>query len=122
MQSHKHHRSRWAHCNTPSAIRRRRAARDAERMERAALLPPVYAGPEPLTHWQTITVDLYVPTDGRCDQHAAVIDGERVGLLSASAIGVKVREAIRKRPSAAILADWRREAWSGVGASLSTDG
>lgn len=44
-------------------------------------LPPVPTGPEPLTLWQRIVVEVYVPTSGRCDQHAAVIDGERVGLL-----------------------------------------
>lgn len=77
----------------------------------AATLPPVPAGPEPLTLWQTITVQLYVPTSGRCDQHAAVIDGEAVGLLSATQIGVKVREMILKRPSFDVLAEARREGW-----------
>ena len=74
----------------------------------AATLPPVPTGPEPLTLWQTITVHLYVPTSGRCDQHAVVLDGERVGLLSATQIGVKVREAIRKRPSLDLLGEERR--------------
>lgn len=109
MQSRRKHRSRWAHCNTPAALRRRRAAADAKREALAATLPPVPTGPEPLALWQTITVQLYVPTSGRCDQHATVIDGERVGLLSATQIGVKVREAIRKRPSVDLLADARRE-------------
>ena len=75
----------------------------------AAILPPAPTGPEPLTLWQTITVQLYVPTSGRCDQHAAVIDGEAVGLLSATQISVKMRELILKRPSLDVLADARRE-------------
>lgn len=108
MQSRRHNRSRWAHCNTPEAKRRRRAAADARREAMAATLPPVSTGPEPLALWQTITVHLYVPTSGRCDQHAAVIDGERIGLLSATQIGVKVREAIRKRPSLDLLGEERR--------------
>ena len=58
-----------------------------------------------------IEVVLYVPTTGRCDQHAVEIDGERVGLLSASQIGVRVREMVRKRPSVAALEDCRRAAW-----------
>ena len=75
----------------------------------AATLPPAPTGPEPLTLWQTIRVQLYVPTSGRCDQHAAVIDGEAVGLLSATQISVKMRELILKRPSLDVLADARRE-------------
>lgn len=110
MHSPSTHRSRWAHANTPAAKRRRRARDDAAREALVAALQPVYAGPEPLSHWQRVTVDVYVPTSGRCDQWAAVIDGERVGLLSATGIGVAVRKAIRSRPSVALLADWRREA------------
>ena len=98
----------------PGALRRRRAAADARREERAALLPPAPTGPEPLALWQTLTVELYVPTSGRCDQHAVRIDGKEVGLLSASDIGVAVRERILKRPSHALLADARRELWRGV--------
>lgn len=110
MQSlRRHHRSKWAHCNTPEALRRRKAAADARREALAATLPPVPTGPEPLTLWQTITVQLYVPTSGRCDQHATVIDGEAVGLLSATQIGVKVREMVMKRPSFDVLAEARRE-------------
>jgi len=75
----------------------------------AANLPPVPIGPEPLTLWQSIRIDLYVPTSGRCDQHAAVIDGKPVGLLSATQIGVMVREAIYKRPSLDVLAEMRQE-------------
>lgn len=74
-----------------------------------ASAPPAYAGPEPLSLWQRVTIDLYVPTHGRCDQHAVVIDGERVGLLSASQIGVAVRKAIRKRPSHELVAEIRRD-------------
>lgn len=105
----RHHRSKWAHCNTPDALRRRRAKADARREAIAAALPPVYEGPAPLSEWQTITVTLYVPTHGRCDQHAAVIDGQRVGLLSATEIGRRVAAMIHKRPSDAVLADMRRD-------------
>ncbi|MGL4651466.1 MAG: HNH endonuclease, partial [Caldilineaceae bacterium] len=58
-------------------------------------------------HWQTVTVQVYVPTSGRCDQHTAVIDGERVGLLSATEIGRRVAAALCKRPSFAMLAETR---------------
>ena len=108
MQSRRPHRSRWAHCNTPSALRRRKAAADARRETLAATLPPVPTGPEPLTLWQTITVQLYVPTSGRCDQHAVAIDGKEIGLLSATEIGVKVRGLVLKRPSFDVLAEARR--------------
>ena len=50
----RHHRSKWAHCNTPDALRRRRAKADARREAIAAALPPVYEGPAPLSEWQTI--------------------------------------------------------------------
>ena len=113
MQSprHDHKRSRWAHCNSPESLRRRRAKLDARREALAAALPPAYAPPEPGTQWQRIVIDLYVPTAGRCDQHATLIDGERVGLLSATQIGVMVRDAIRKRPSVAVQAEIRRDEW-----------
>lgn len=110
----RHHRSKWAHCNTPDALRRRRAAADARREAIAATLPPVPEGPAPLSLWQTLTIELYVPTSGRCDQHAVVINGERVGLLSATQIGVKVREAISKRPSLDVLAEARADQWKGL--------
>lgn len=71
-------------------------------------LPPIPPDPEPLSEWQRIEIVLYVPTSGRCDQHAAEIDGERVGLLSASQIGVKVREMVRKRPSIEAMTDHQR--------------
>ena len=71
-------------------------------------LPPIPDDPAPLSVWQRIEVVLYVPTCGRCDQHAVEIDGARVGLLSASQIGVKVRELVSKRPSVEMLADVRR--------------
>ena len=109
MQSRRrHHRSKWAHCNTPDALRRRRAAADARREALAATLPPVPDDPAPLSVWQRIEVVLYVPTRGRCDQHAVEIDGVRVGLLSASQLGVRVRELVRKRPSVEAMADCRR--------------
>jgi len=109
MHSRSHHRGRWAHANTIPAKRRRRAAEDARREALASALPPAYAGPEPLSHWQTVTVQVYVPTHGRCDQHATMIDGEIVGLLSATQIGVEVRKRIKPRPSVSTLADWRRD-------------
>ena len=109
MHTRRHNRSRWAHANTPDGLRRRRAAADARREAMASSLPPAVAAPEPLTHWQRIVIDLYVPTHGRCDQHAAVIDGERVGLLSATQIGVRVRGIARSRPSMDVLADARRD-------------
>ncbi len=108
----RHHRSKFAHCNTPDAKRRIRAKHDAEREAIAATLPPAYAPPEPLTHWQRIVIDLYVPTCGRCDQHATVIDGELVGLLSATQIGALVRGRIGKRPSVDLVAEVRREEWA----------
>ena len=110
MQSHRrHHRSKWHHCNTPDALRRRRAANDARREAIAATLPPIPADPIPGDLWQTVTVQVYVPTAGRCDQHATVIDGERVGLLSATDIGRRVAAALCKRPSFAAQADTRNQ-------------
>ena len=109
MQSRRrHHRSRWHHCNTPEARRRRRATADARREAMAATLPPIPDEPAPLSVWQRIEVVLYVPMSGRCDQHAVEIDGVRVELLSASQIGVLVRELVRKRPSVEAMADCRR--------------
>ena len=52
----RHHRSKWAHCNTPEAKRRRRAEADARREAICATLPPAYAGPEPLSRWQSVVV------------------------------------------------------------------
>lgn len=107
MRSHRrNHRSKWAHCNTPEALRRRRAAADARR-EAMAATPPAPTGPEPGSLWQTITLRLFVPTQGRCDQHAVEIDGERIGLLSATQLGVAVRERVYKRPSLDVLAETR---------------
>jgi hypothetical protein len=115
-------RSRWAHCNTPEALRRRRAKMDARRETIAATLPPVDPGPQPLQPWQTVLVldargevmhriALYVPTDGhRCDQHAAEVDGVRE-LLTATEVGRRVAGMIRKRPSIALRADLRRSEW-----------
>ena len=116
MHSQRRHqnakRSRWAGANTPDALRRRRAKNDARREALARDLPTVDTGPEPLSLWQTITVQLYVPTCGRCDQHATMIDGERVGLLSATQIGVRVRESIRKRPSVRVMAEARGDGYT----------
>lgn len=76
----------------------------------AALLPAIPDDPAPLSLWQRITVELYVPAcQARCDQHAVMIDGERVGLLSASDIGRLVRLRAMKRPSVELRADLRRE-------------
>ena len=75
----------------------------------AATLPPAAQAPEPLVLWQSFTVELYVPTHGRCDQHAVKIDGEQIGLLSATQVGVMVREKIVKRPSVDVLAEARRD-------------
>lgn len=110
----RNHRSKWAHVNSPEGLRRRRAIADAWREALAATLPPAYVPPQPLTTWQTITVTLLVPTCGRCDQHAVVIDGERVGLLSATEIGRRVAAAVRKRPSHAVQAEIRRDEWGCV--------
>lgn len=113
MKSRRRHqkRSRWAHVNSPEGLRRRRATADARREAMAAALPPAYEPPQPLTIWQTITVTLLVPTCGRCDQHATLIDGERVGLLSETEIGRRVAASVRKRPSHAMQADLRRDEW-----------
>lgn len=113
-------RSRWR--NDPHSLRRRKAEADAAREALAAALPPVYAGPEPLTLWQTVEVRgphgelqhriaLYVPTHGRCDQHAAEINGQRCDRMqTATEVGRTVAGWIEKRPSTALLADWRRDA------------
>ena len=108
MKSRSTHRSCWAHVNTPDGLRRRRAAADARREETAATMLPACTAPDPLSHWQRIVIDLYVPTSGRCDQHAVVIDGKRVGLLSATQVGARLRDIVRKRPSVALLEDERR--------------
>lgn len=117
-------RSRWAHVNSAAGLIRRKAKADARREERAATLPPVDPGPQPLEPWQTVLVldargevmhriALHVPTEGhRCDQHAAEVDGARE-LLTATQIGAKVRGWIAKRPSVALQADVRRMEWAG---------
>lgn len=112
-------RSRWAHLNTPDALRRRRAAADARREALASELPPGEAGPAPLSVWQTVQMlgahgqvmhqlVLRVPTSGRCDQHAAELDGQRLGLLTATAVGRLVAGWICKRESSAMMAEQRR--------------
>jgi len=127
---HRAKRSRWAHCNTPDALRRRLAKADAEREALAALLPPVDPGPAPLSVWQTVqvlgahgqvmhTITLYVPTSGRCDQHAAETDGQRCeALLTATEVGRRVAAMICKRPSFAEQVQVRAEWVSGARAAM----
>jgi hypothetical protein len=86
-----------ARFNTPEALRRRRALMDARREALAASLPPIPADPTPGELWQRVVVELYVPTSGRCDQHAVVIDGERVGLMGGIGIGRAVASRVQKR-------------------------
>ena len=119
MKSRSHNRSRWHHCNTPEGLRRRSAAADARREALAATLPPIDPGPQPLDAWQTVqvidasgrvalSVQLLVPTHGRCDQHAALIDGAQADrLLTATDIGRMVAAVICKRPNRDMLAEMR---------------
>lgn len=101
-------RSRWTHVDLVA----RQAAADARREAIAATLPPAYSPPAPGEHWQRIVIDLYVPTcPARCDQHAVMIDGERVGMLSATELGATVRHRARKRPSVYLQAEIRRDEW-----------
>ncbi len=125
MKSRRHHHpskpSLWAHANTPDALRRRRAKADVRREVLSATLPPVYTGPEPLSLWQTVqvldgagrvlhSIDLYVPTAGRCDQHAATINGARCDrMLAATDVGRLVAGMVLKRPSVSLLAEWRSD-------------
>jgi hypothetical protein len=121
MKSPRRHRSRWSHVNTPDGLRRRKAKIDARREALAATLPPVYAGPEPLSLWQSVqvldgagrvlhSIALHVPTAGRCDQHAAVVDGVRCDrMLTATDVGRMVSGMVRKRPSVSMLAEWRSD-------------
>lgn len=122
MKSRTRIRSRWAHCNTPDAKRRRRARIDSAREALAASLPPVDPGPAPLSAWQTVvvfdahgqpmhTLRLFVPVHARCDQHAAEVDGVRQReVMTATEAGRLVAGWIFKRPSVALQADIRREA------------
>lgn len=116
---HAHHGNRWAHCNTPAALRRRKAAADARREVVAEIAGPVYEPPAPLSDWQMVLVlnahgevmhriALFVPTSGRCDQHAVDIDGERA-LMTATDIGRRVASMIYKRPSLALQSQIKRE-------------
>lgn len=116
MQSRKRiKRGRWSKANSAEALRRRRATADARREALVRDLPPACAGPDPMSHWQRITIDLYVPVKGRCDQHRVVIDGEPIGLMSATQLGVKVRDLVHKRPSTAEIAEARY--WQTAGLS-----
>lgn len=116
--SHHHSRSKWAHCNTPAALRRRRAAYDAKREAMAALMPPDDS-PMPGQPWQSVVVlgasgkvlhriDLLVPEHGRCDQHGAKVDGKLCSMMTATEIGRRIAGWIFKRPSLAILDERRR--------------
>lgn len=118
MQHHAHHhRSKWAHCNTPAALRRRRALLDARREAAAALLPPIPADPEPGSVWCVVQIvgaagvlhsrTLYVPRRARCDQHADA-DGR---LVTATELGQWLRGAIPKRPSYAERRELRAMEW-----------
>ena len=110
MKSHRHNRS---------TKRSRWAKADARAEERAATLPPVDPGPEPLSVWQSFvvlgshgqlmhTLTLYVPTAGRCDQHAAEIDGVRCdALVTATEAGRMLARWVAKRPSFAQQAEAR---------------
>lgn len=70
-------------------------------------LAPIPPDPEPLSVWQTITIELLVPIGGRCDQFAVLIDGERAGLMSGTQIGTAVRGRVRKRPSVEAMREAR---------------
>jgi hypothetical protein len=119
MKSRRRPRGRWAAANSPDALRRRNATQDARREALALTLPPVPTGPEPLSVWQRVqvlgsddqvlhTITLYVPTHGRCDQHAAEIDGQRCeAMLTATEIGRRVATMIYKRLSVALQAQDR---------------
>ena len=112
MKSRKRNRSRWAHVNTPAGLRNRNAKADAKREAICARLPPAYVPPQPGDHWQRIVIDMYVPTcPARCDQHAVMIDGKLVGLLSWTQLGAMLRDLVRKRPSVALQAEIRRDEW-----------
>jgi hypothetical protein len=70
--------------------------------------------------WQTVqvidasgrlalSIELLVPTCGRCDQHAALIDGAQADkLLTATEVGRMVAAVIAKRPSLGFMAQLRR--------------
>ena len=112
-------RNKWAKANAPAALKRRRLAADARRLEIAARVVDRYTHPEPGALWQTVTVsgslriDLYVPRGrARCDQHAARVNGVAVPMLSATEIGRMVARAIRARPSAEVVAEIRRDEWA----------
>ena len=118
-RTHHHPRNRWAHCNTPAALRRRRALLDARREAACDGLPPIPADPEPGSVWCVVQVvgaagvihsrALYVPARGkRCDQHADA-DGR---LVNATELGEWLRGAIPKRPSYREKRELRAMNWS----------
>lgn len=95
---------RWAKYNSnPENLTRRRAAWDAARIAGPA---PSYPPDAPLhgdwlggrINGHTVIVRLMRDPTHRCDQWAAEIDGERVGLLSATQIATLIRDRIPKRP------------------------
>lgn len=56
------------------------------------------------------TLTLYVPTNARCDQFPAEIDGQRCDvMLTPTEVGKRVAAMVYKRPSQAIQAQLRRE-------------
>ena len=71
-----------------------------------------YDGAEP------VRVNKWLAQSGACSRReadqliaagAVLIDGERVGMLSATGIARRVRGLIRSRPSVGVLADARRD-------------
>ena len=122
-----HRRSKWAHCNSPEALRRRRAKLDARREELAALLPSADYGPEPGDHIATVVIlvgsdaheahrlVLTAPSSGRCERNRAEIDSVPVpGGMTATEVARWLREALPRRPSRNAIAEaqaiWRQGA------------
>jgi hypothetical protein len=117
MKSRAHYRN--AKRNSREAVIRRRALLDARREALAATMPPIPDDPEPGSVWCVVQVvgaagvlhsrTLYVPARGhRCDQHA----DEAGRLVSATELGAWLRGAVPKRPSHALRAEMRREAFA----------
>lgn len=115
----------WTRANTPEAQARKRAAAASRRAAETADLPQSYRGPAPGSVWRRIRVEdgagnvlldieLRVPFGAaRCDQLAALINGEQAGrLVTATEAGQRVAHVVGKRPSVRLLADWQRGAAS----------